>query len=69
MGRSAVVPLVLALVLVACGDDEGSSAATEATVDAEASPFCDAFGGLLVGPLAEGGFDAEDPEQLAAAVQ
>ena len=62
------------LLLVACSgdDDDGAltpgSSSTSVTVDAEASDFCDAFGALLVGPLAEGGFDPQVPEQLRAAV-
>ena len=73
MRRSA---LLLALALVACGGDDGddltpgssSTSTTPVTVDAAAAGFCDAFGALLVGPLAEGGFDPAVPEQLRAAV-
>lgn len=60
-----------ALSAVACGGGGGGDAAattTSATVEAAVAPFCDAFGALLVGPLAEGGFDTGDPEQLGGAV-
>ena len=74
MGRSGAV--LVALVLVACGGDDGddltpgssSTSTTPVTVDAAAAGFCDAFGALLVGPLAEGGLDPRVPEQLRAAV-
>jgi hypothetical protein len=74
MGRSAAA--AFALLLVACGGDDGddltpgssSTSTTPVTVDAAAAGFCDAFGALLVGPLAEGGFDPQVPDQLRAAV-
>ena len=69
MRRSAVA---LALLLLGCsGDDDAltpGSSSTSVTVDAEAVGFCDAFGALLVGPLAEGGFDPQVPDELRAAV-
>ncbi len=58
-------------MVVSCGGGDGGDAAattTSATVEAAVAPFCDAFGALLVGPLAEGGFDTGDPEQLGGAV-
>lgn len=75
MRRSAAgVAVAVVSVLGACSADGGgdagttSSTVTPLTVDAAAAPFCDAFGALLVGPLAEGGFDAGVPEELAAAI-
>lgn len=76
MRRSAAVVVAAAtLALGACSGDDGGAASsstsastTPATVDAAAADFCDAYGGLLVGPLAEGGFDPNAPEQLRAAV-
>jgi hypothetical protein len=69
MRRSAL--LVLALLVACSGDDDTAAPAssTPPTVDADAAGFCDAFGGLLVGPLAEGGFDPQAPEQLQAAIE
>ena len=74
MRRSAIV-VALLVVAAACGDDgddltpgSSSTSTTPVTVDAAAAGFCDAFGALLVGPLAEGGFDAQVPEELRAAV-
>ncbi len=62
-----------ALLAVGCGDEsDGTAAATTAlgeTVPAAVQPFCDAFGGLLVGPLASGTLDASDPEALRPAVE
>ena len=73
MRRSRV--LAVALLVAACGDDDagpGPSTSAESTttqtVDVEAAGFCDAFGGLLVGPLAVGGFDPQVPAELLAAV-
>ena len=70
--------LLAALGLVAAcsgsgdGADRAASTAVTATTVAEIpvgdARFCDAFGALLVGPLAEGGFDVTDPGQLRAAV-
>jgi hypothetical protein len=76
MGRSGAVAAGLAaglaaLLAVGCGDDGGgggTATSSVITVDPGAAPFCDAFGGLLVGPLAEGGFDPGDPAALAEAV-
>jgi hypothetical protein len=68
MRRSSLV-LVAALVVAGCGDDDGGAAATTtATVAPADVDFCDAFGALLVGPLAEGGFDPGDPAALEEAV-
>jgi hypothetical protein len=65
--------LALVVLLAACSGDDGDepvdpSTTTSATVDAAAAGFCDAFGALLVGPLAEGGFDPTVPDELQAAV-
>ena len=61
-----------AATAVSCGgggdEGDGDGATTSVTVEAAIAPFCDAFGALLVGPLAEGGFDTGDPEQLGGAV-
>jgi hypothetical protein len=67
-----VVVVVVAIVLATGGgDDEASSDAstTTATVAPGDAPFCDAFGALLVGPLADPDTDADDPEVLQVAVE
>ncbi len=75
--RVATTALVLTLMVAAalpaaCGSGDDDEARVEptttATVDAGAAPFCTAFGALLAGPLAEGGFDPARPEELRAAV-
>ena len=76
MRRSTATAAAAIALLVACGGGDGddltpgssSTSTTPVTVDAAAAGFCDAFGALLVGPLAEGGFDPQVPEELRAAV-
>ena len=74
MRRSALVAVAALVASAACSGDDGAERApladptTTQTVDAAAVGFCDAFGGLLVGPLAVGGFDPQVPEELRAAV-
>ena len=72
MGRRAIGVAAFAFLVACSGDDDDAltpgSSSTSVTVDAAAAGFCDAFGGLLVGPLAEGGFDPQVPDELRAAV-
>jgi hypothetical protein len=63
--RAAAVAALL-LGAAACGADEAPPPSTVAAADA---PFCEAFGDLVDGPLAEGGFDTGDPELVRAAVE
>lgn len=65
MRRPAAVVVALAglgLGLAACDSDD------EPEVAAADVPFCDAYGGLLTGPLAEDGTDVADPAVLRDAV-
>lgn len=69
--HAAGVAALVAGVLAACGGGGGAddgATTTSVTIEAALVPFCDAFGALLVGPLAEGGFDTADPAQLGGAV-
>jgi hypothetical protein len=65
--------LVVAVGLAgACsGDTDSGATATTGTIPAADRPFCDAFGQLLDGPLAEAevDIDAADPEVLRTAVE
>lgn len=58
--------MAVALALAACGADEAPPPATVAAGD---EAFCEAFGDLVDGPLAEGGFDTADPDLLRDAVE
>jgi hypothetical protein len=69
-GAAAVIGIGIALA--AGGGDEtasGDASTTTATVAPADAPFCDAFGALLVGPLADPATDASDPALLQEAVE
>jgi hypothetical protein len=70
-GAAGVVVVGVAVALAAGGDGGGTddAATTTATVAPADAPFCDAFGALLVGPLADPATDASDPDQLQVAVE
>jgi hypothetical protein len=70
---AGVLAVVVALAFaLAGGDDDGAdgdAAGTTATVAPADAGFCDGFGALLVGPLADPATDASDPAQLQEAVE
>jgi hypothetical protein len=71
-GALGVVALAAVVALATGGDDrddEGAGAGSTATVAPADAGFCEAFGALLVGPLADPTTDASDPAQLQEAVE
>jgi hypothetical protein len=71
--RRAVVLVLTAAagltVAAACDGDDGGGGGGSAPQVAEAdAPFCDAYGALLSGPLADAATDAADPAVLRSAV-
>jgi len=70
--RPALLVLAAALVLTACGEDDtddDAASTTTVTVAAEDQDFCEAFGTIIAGPLADAGTDVRDPSVLQAAVE
>jgi hypothetical protein len=74
---AALVLAVVVVVVVATTGDQGGGrggdgdavVATTGTVAPGDAPFCDAFGALLGGPLADVATDASDPDVLASGVE
>lgn len=70
MRRLALAAVAAAALLLGCGsDDDGAATTTTETVPPELRDFCDAFGAVIAGPLADGSsVDARDPVLLQGAV-
>jgi hypothetical protein len=70
---AAALLLVAGLAGAGCGsddaDDEGDGATTTVTVAAADRDFCEAFGTIIAGPLADEDTDVREPTSLQAAVQ